>query len=413
MAATTNRGSASLGALMGNVSTQSGTQVALVESTDGPSLSYQGVTIPDIRYSPVNKESLKAGRAPGFLISPDVVVADFIPSAISTTAIAAAAAPSTDPFVFTLVTTAPGGAAGGGTSLAVVPIIPLGANNGSAFPNQGSTVSVVCPDFGFTTGTYVANNTSITVIDSSLFYPGQWIVLGGGGTSNTSSIVTQVTSITSGTVIVVATAPVAALTRGPIGSANFYGYSSSLAAGTAANPYLQGGFNAVLNPEEAVCRAVSITATNAGATGGLFKVVGYDVYGQIMHESITHAGSNTTKNGVKAFRYILSVTSSGFTDTQSYSIGTSDIFGFNLRADRFSQVGINQAATGITATTGFLAAVTTSPATAITGDVRGTYALQTASDGTRRLFMTVTPRVPAQVLANPTATTLMFGVQQF
>ena len=103
-----------------------------------------------------------------------------------------------------------------------------------------------------------------------------------------------------------------------------------------------------------------------------------------MSEVIAAPAGATTVNGKKAFKYISSVVPA-FTDANNYSVGTTDIYGFPLRSDFFSDVSINYNSAAITANTGFVAAVTTSPATSSTGDVRGTYALQLAADGSKRL----------------------------
>jgi hypothetical protein len=105
-----------------------------------------------------------------------------------------------------------------------------------------------------------------------------------------------------------------------------------------------------------------------------------------MSEVIAAPASATTVNGKKAFKYIASVTPA-FTDAHNYSIDTTDIIGLPLRSDFFGDTAINYNATGITASTGYVAAVTTSPATTTTGDVRGTYALQSAADGSKRLMI--------------------------
>lgn len=166
------------------------------------------------------------------------------------------------------------------------------------------------------------------------------------------------------------------------------------------------------NPTAGVARAVRVTAA-ADATGGAIVVNGYDIYGQPMTESIT-AVASTTVSGKKAFKYIVSIVP-GVTDAgHNYSVGTSDIFGLNVRADFFAYTRIVWDNTVIIANTGFVAAVTTDPATATTGDVRGTYATQSASDGTKRLQMFVAPSVATMVassLAN--AQVGLIGVEQY
>lgn len=143
------------------------------------------------------------------------------------------------------------------------------------------------------------------------------------------------------------------------------------------------------NPNLLTARAVSVTGS-AGSTGGNVLVSGYDIYGYPMSEIIAAPASATTVNGKKAFKYIASVVPQ-FTDATNYSVGTTNIIGFPLRTDTFADVVINYSASlspvQITAVTGYTAAVT-SPATTTTGDVRGTYTLQTAAaTGANRIFV--------------------------
>lgn len=163
--------------------------------------------------------------------------------------------------------------------------------------------------------------------------------------------------------------------------------------------------NNAYNIGSLIGRAVSVTGVVNGA-GGAFLVSGYDCYGYAMSELITAGAGVNTVNGVKAFKFVTSVVPQ-FTDAHTYSVGTTDIFGLPLRADYFSQTKVWWDETVITANTGFVAAVTTSPATTITGDVRGTYAVQSASDGTKRLVIEVGPGQ-----ANVVSTTGLFGVTQ-
>lgn len=168
----------------------------------------------------------------------------------------------------------------------------------------------------------------------------------------------------------------------------------------------QTGKVVIADPTKNIARAVSITA-NTSATGGAFLVSGYDLYGIAQTELITAAVSTTavvTTNGKKGFKFVASVTPQFTDSSHSYSIGNSDIYEFPLRVDRFpySVVGWNNAI--IAASTGFTAAVTTT-ASNTTGSVRGTYATQSASDGTKALqmFIAVSP-------TNITSQAGMFGV---
>ncbi len=161
------------------------------------------------------------------------------------------------------------------------------------------------------------------------------------------------------------------------------------------------------NRSTCVGRAVSISGVSGGA-GGTFTVAGYDIYGYPMTQLVTVAAGANTVNTLKTFKAIASVTPN-FADAHNYSVGTADIFGFGLLASFFGDVLINWNSALVSANNGFVAADTTSPATTATGDVRGTYATQSASDGTKRLIMKVAPTLGALV-TNPT--TGLFGQPQ-
>lgn len=161
----------------------------------------------------------------------------------------------------------------------------------------------------------------------------------------------------------------------------------------------------IWDPTKAISRAVSITS-GGNDTGITFTVNGFDVYGQPMSETMTGA-SGAAVSGKKAFKYILSVTHTGSIAT-TVTVGTLDIFGLALRNDVWGDADIVWNNAFITANAGFVAAVTTDPATAITGDVRGTYAVQSAADGTKRLrlWQSVMP-------ANVSTVKGLLGVTQF
>ena len=138
--------------------------------------------------------------------------------------------------------------------------------------------------------------------------------------------------------------------------------------------------------------ALNVRATCAGNdTGGTLTVRGFSIYGEPMSEAIA-LGTAAVYAGKKAFKYILSATPSGTLSGNTISVGTGDVIGLPLRVDNFENIQIWYGAPPpalVSAATGFLAADATSPATGTTGDVRGTYALQSASNGTNKLVVSI------------------------
>jgi hypothetical protein len=120
-------------------------------------------------------------------------------------------------------------------------------------------------------------------------------------------------------------------------------------------------------------RAVSLTSLgNLSAIN--FTIRGFDLYGLPQTETLAGPNGNTV-NGKKGWKWITSVTPNGSSAT-TVSVGTADVFEFPIRADRFGKVGIVWNNSWFTNSVGFVAADTTSPASATTGSVRGTFTLQ-------------------------------------
>lgn len=156
-----------------------------------------------------------------------------------------------------------------------------------------------------------------------------------------------------------------------------------------------------------VARAVSVTAV-ASATGGVFAVRGADFYGFPMEEDIT-AVANSTVLGKKAFKWIFSVTPAVTDGGHTYSVGTTDIYGLNVRADKFADTTLFFDDV-LLVKANFTAAVSTT-ATATSGDVRGTITSGVTADGTKILQAYVLPTLT--MMANATLAVGMFGVAQF
>lgn len=166
----------------------------------------------------------------------------------------------------------------------------------------------------------------------------------------------------------------------------------------------------IWDPTKAISRNIRISS-NGNDTSVTFTIRGYDLYGYPLTEAITGAngtsGTASVAAGVKAFKYIASVTPSANSGSTGITVGTGDVIGLPLRADRFSELLISFGNTSIIASTGFTAAVT-STATSTSGDVRGTYALQTSSNGVLRLSVKQAPQA-----ANCTSSTGLLGVAQY
>jgi hypothetical protein len=132
-----------------------------------------------------------------------------------------------------------------------------------------------------------------------------------------------------------------------------------------------------------VPRTITIVSTNAGDTTQTATVTGTDVYGLAMSELITFNGT-TAVTGQKAFKTVTRVAISAAL-TGNGSVGSTDVFGFPFRANTRNYV--LTAWNGAFVTTGTFAAADATVATTTTNDVRGTYAVPDAADGSKRLTL--------------------------
>jgi hypothetical protein len=181
--------------------------------------------------------------------------------------------------------------------------------------------------------------------------------------------------------------------------------SLTLTAGTSVKSVVTASGSTVLQLD---CpRAVSVTQVTGG-TARAFTVSGYDVYGQAMSEVITSVAAATT-NGKKAFYQISGITVAGATTT-AVTVGTTDILGAPVRILDLGYIvhaGYNNT---LADNAGTAVAAATATATTTTGDVRGTFVPASATDGIKRLVMTIA--LPA-IAVGPNATrTGAFGVTQ-
>lgn len=393
-----------------------GSAVGDPDTDAGPNIFYQGSGILDPRYY-FQKDKITgfAGSAPAHYASPYLRSVSQIPAALGAANIVPAATPSSG-VAMTLATSTTTTASGAVVSN--IPIIPFSQGGINQLSIAGTvTTAALALDFGFAFGNVTSGNATITVANSLDFPIGMPLVIGGVGNSGgTVPLLTTVIATSTQTAatqtITVADTPLATNATAPIGTGNIWGPNptssqTAFSKPIAALPFFGGGVGLFLDSRQSIARGVQIVGLSGG-TGGNFTVRGWDVYGAPMSETITLAAGANTVYGLKAFKYIASVTPSA-TDTVTYSVGTTNIFGLPLRSDNFGDVKINYAASLnpalVTANTGYVAAITT-PSTTTTGDVRGTYTA-TPSIGANRFVIAQTPQ-----LYNAGSATGLFGVAQ-
>lgn len=394
---------------------------ATIQPEDGPSYEYQGHVIANLRGGAFNKDGIGNARIAAYLDNAGPVLVDNVPSASSTTILAAAAA-LTSGTAMTLITVAPGNSTAGTPSIATgLPFIPFGGT---------TPQNVIALDFGFTTGTTTAAASTVVVVDNTLFTVGQWIAIGGAGNSaKTLSQLTQVQSIVAGntTGITVLPAPLGSLTNAPIGSANLWNqflppatqYGPGTPAPNAESISWAAGLFRLFNPLQAISRNITVSTITASATGTI-TVLGFDVHSQAMSENLTIATGTATVTGKKAFKYIASVTPN-FTDTTgTYSMGVGNLMGLPFRMDRYEYLNYCYGGINSSNSTGFVACDLTNPATATSGDVRGTINLATinsgspgVANGTSRLFIVQTLPLWNNIAGTPINTVPVLGQTQF
>lgn len=182
------------------------------------------------------------------------------------------------------------------------------------------------------------------------------------------------------------------------------GAMGSVAFGTGVG---SGGPVHIWDPTKSIARSLQI-ASVGNDSAATATVRGYNIYGFPMSETITLSNAGTAA-GKKAFKYIASITPAGTLSGSNVSVGQGDKYGFPLRCDRIGYTSIWWNSTLNTGASGtFAAADTTSPATATTGDVCGTWLVPSASDGTKRLQVFITPAI-----GNIGSNTGLFGVPNF
>ena len=125
-------------------------------------------------------------------------------------------------------------------------------------------------------------------------------------------------------------------------------------------------------------RNLQFTGTSTANIAAVATVVGFDQYGAKVTQTVTLPAGATTTSTKKAFGYVTSITSTSATGAP-VAVGVGSAFGLPFAASDFGYVIPSWNQIQATTSAGFTPSDTTSPATAATGDVRGTYVPQTTA----------------------------------
>ena len=362
-----------------------------------PNINYRGDSFLDVRYFTINKDQIgKPGVINAFSNTQMQLATNTIPSTLGSTGNISAAANAASGTAVTLAAASTG----------IATAIPFLQFNTSTIVTANMAF-----DMGFDSANCTSGSATITVADSTLYKVGQPLCIANVGNSGgTTALLTWVTSIASATTIVVADKPQASNSATPIDTA-LPGWGNLIGLGPIeplyAAPFIEGGTGLFYDPRRVFARGITVTGVSGGA-GGAFTVIGYDGWGQPQAETLTATAGATSVTTKKTYKYLTSITPQ-FNDAHNYSFNTADLFGFPLFSKYFEETLIYMAGSLITASTGWTAGDATATATKITGDVRGTYSLQTASNGTRRLVMYQMPSFQ-EMSATPSKQAPLYGV---
>lgn len=369
----------------------------------GPNINYHGVSFPDVRYYPLPKDALdNPGVIPAVYAPPCVIAVNAIPSTLGTSggpANIVSPQPAISGVAMVLATNA---------SVGVSLNIPY-----RVFATGLLATGALALDLGIETPNVTSASKTVTVLNSSVYRNGQPIIITNvGNAAGTAHLFTYVTGTPTATTIMIADAPLATNSTTSRICSGLPGWANTTGAGpirpTFYAPYIAGGAGLIFDETQAIERGVTVTGTVA-ATGGTFTLRGADIYGQTQSEVMTLVSGASTVTSKKCYKIVNSLTP-GFADsTHTYSVTTADLYGFPFRSDLWEYLDIFYAGVLKTASTGWTAGDQTSPATTSTGDPRGTYALQTASQGINRLVIYQALPFLNLARATPDAPSYLYG----
>jgi hypothetical protein len=171
-------------------------------------------------------------------------------------------------------------------------------------------------------------------------------------------------------------------------------------------------------------RAIVITTSSSGDLG-TWSIAGRDMYGFKMTETIALSQGTTNSSGYtifgqKAFKYVSSITNASTPTSTNVTIGLSDFYGLPLytpyggaNAVIYLTASASRTGTAVGSSAFIIAFPSTGTAGSTSADVRGIYGSSTATNGTIRLQMVVTPSASAVASITSTNVAPLFGATQF
>ena len=136
-----------------------------------------------------------------------------------------------------------------------------------------------------------------------------------------------------------------------------------------------------------VARNVTLATSHGSSVVAMTVVVtGTDIYGWPLQESVAVAATGTSQTDatLKAFKAVttIAITAAADAEANTLNVGWGDVLGLPYRlAGEYDVLSFYADSTLELSSATVVGAVTTDPATATTGDVRGTITPNTATDG--------------------------------
>jgi hypothetical protein len=129
---------------------------------------------------------------------------------------------------------------------------------------------------------------------------------------------------------------------------------------------------------------ISTVTHGSSVVAMTIKIIGQDIYGATMSQTLTVAATGTSQVDVttKAFKWVRSIAITAVADAEANTLnfGTGDVLGLPIRLPGSGHV-LREMEDGAAPTAGAFVAAVDSAATATSGDVRGTYDANSACDG--------------------------------